>query len=221
MAFRCAVPDADGCECAAAPARPARGVQRAGLACAGRCAVAAAAARPAALADGVPAVPALGRGGLLRGDGQRHALDHPGQRRPPGPAQRSRSGRTHAAEQLRKWCTRGLRRLQEAARQQGAHGCRHAGAVDRADGHVRRRAGASAGQGAVRGSAGGHRRDGQAGVGGPGLHRRAGQAGRPSQRDRLADRQTARGAEGVCPAAPTLGGRAQFWLAVTLSPAQP
>ena len=40
------------------------------------------------MADAVPAVPALGRSGLLRGDGQRHALGHPGQRRSPGPAQR-------------------------------------------------------------------------------------------------------------------------------------
>ncbi len=78
-----------------------------------------------------------------------------------------------------------------------------------------------AGQGAVRGGAGGHRRDGQAGAGGPGLRRRAGQAGCPGQRDRSADRQTARGEEGLCPAAPTLGGRAQFRLAVALSPAQP
>lgn len=59
----------------------------------------------------------------------------------PGPAQRGHSGRTHAAEQLRKRCARRLRRLQEAAGQQGAHGRRHAGAVDRDDGHVRRRAG--------------------------------------------------------------------------------
>ena len=57
-------------------------------------------------------------------------------------------------------------------RQQGAHGRRHAGVVDRDDSHVRRRAGARAGQGAVRGGAGGHRRDGQAGVGGSGLNRR-------------------------------------------------
>ena len=183
MAFRGAVPDADGCECTAAPARPAGGVQRAALACAGRCAVAAAAARPAALADGVPAVPALGRGGLLRGDGQRHAL--------------------------------GLRVSD------GRRGSRVHMAVDTLGQLIAIRAGARAGQGAVRGGAGGRRRDGQAGVGGSGLHRRAGQAGRPGQRDRSADRQTARGEEGLCPAATTLGGRAQFRLAVALSSAQP
>ena len=58
------------------------------------------------------------------------------------------------------------------------------------------------------------------GVGGSELHRRAGQAGRPGQRDRPADRQTARGEEGVCPAAQTLGGRAQFRVAVALSTVQ-
>ena len=136
-----------------------------------------------ALAGGVPAVPALGRGGLLRGDGQRHAL--------------------------------GLRVSD------GRRGSRVHMAVDTLGQLIAIRAGARAGQGAVRGGAGGRRRDGQAGVGGSGLHRRAGQAGRPGQRDRPADRQTARGEEGLCPAATTLGGRAQFRLAVALSSAQP
>ena len=63
-------------------------------------------------------------------------------------------------------------------------------------------------------------RSGQAGVGGSGLHQRADQAGRPSKRDRPEDRQTARDEGGVYRAGQTLGGRAQFQVAVALSTAQ-
>lgn len=82
-----------------------------------------------AMADGVSAVPALGRVGMLRGDGERHAVDHPGQPSTPGSAQCGDSGWAHAAEQLRERGARGLRRLQEASGQQGAHGRGYAGPV--------------------------------------------------------------------------------------------
>src|SRR5574338_840876 len=221
MALRGALSDADDRERAAAQLQLARSVQRAALAGSRGGAVAAAAARLSALADGVPTVSSLERSGLFRGDGERHALDHSRRRWSPGPAQRRDPGWTDAAEQLRKWSARGLRWLQAAPGQQAPYGRGYAGATDRADGDAGERAGARTGQGTVRGGAGRHGRNGGGGVGGPGLHGRGNATSGQGGRDRSSNRQTSRGEKRIRAAAPALGRGAQFRLDVPVQKAEP
>ena len=75
--------------------------------------------------------------GLLRGQGQQHALSHPGQRRSPGQP----SAVILDARTLQSSCESGAAGYDGYKWRRKVHGRRHAGAVDRDDGHIRRRAG--------------------------------------------------------------------------------
>jgi hypothetical protein len=94
--------------------------------------------------------------GCFEAIGHGPALDDPFCFRPPRPAQCGGSGRAYLAVELRERPTQRLRRLQAQARQQGAHGRRHAGSLAGRARDAGQRAGASPGVRVVRGRADGH-----------------------------------------------------------------
>ena len=118
--------DADEAGGLPTPPRPARGVQRPALNRAHRRRMAPPADERSALGSGLPAIPALDRGGVFRRHGPRAAgdaaLDRGPCRRPHGGHPRQPHGAEHPGERR----TRGLRRAQEAQRQQDPPRRRHA-----------------------------------------------------------------------------------------------
>src|SRR5580698_8431251 len=95
--FRRSVPDLDDRRRTAAPIRAARNVQCVALDGASRCSMADVADQLPTVGTGLPANATLAECGLLRGDGERSAFDHPGCTGPAGAAQCGYPGWTHFA----------------------------------------------------------------------------------------------------------------------------